>query len=145
MPQHNEADSHGEKGPMPLAPGLRPLIARPGTEHGSGRGAQRWFAERAFAHLTGSAACGSARIYVTPSTKPSSPSDVLSSAGGVCALYHACCESVSGRQSVVNLHGGEAPADQARSAPVDADHEPVPGCVGQNLLTPGVQRHGLNP
>ncbi|MFD8614359.1 IS5 family transposase [Streptomyces sp. NPDC059631] len=31
--------------------GVKPLIARRGTEDGSGLGAQRWFVERAFAHL----------------------------------------------------------------------------------------------
>ncbi|QRX95912.1 MULTISPECIES: hypothetical protein [Streptomyces] len=31
--------------------GVQPPIARPGTEHGSGSGTQRWFAERAFTHL----------------------------------------------------------------------------------------------
>jgi len=31
--------------------GVKPLIARRGTEHGSGRGTQRWVVERAFAHL----------------------------------------------------------------------------------------------
>ncbi|MFK4189197.1 IS5 family transposase [Streptomyces sparsogenes] len=31
--------------------GVKPLIARRGTEHGSGLGAQRWVVERAFAHL----------------------------------------------------------------------------------------------
>ncbi|GAA0466147.1 IS5 family transposase [Streptomyces olivaceiscleroticus] len=31
--------------------GVKPLIARRGTEHGSGLGIQRWVAERAFAHV----------------------------------------------------------------------------------------------
>ncbi|GHG05236.1 hypothetical protein GCM10017667_40040 [Streptomyces filamentosus] len=31
--------------------GVKPLIARRGTEHGSGLGTQRWFVERALAHL----------------------------------------------------------------------------------------------
>ncbi|GHA44495.1 hypothetical protein GCM10010329_78960 [Streptomyces spiroverticillatus] len=31
--------------------GVKPLVARRGTEHGSGLGTQRWFVERAFAHL----------------------------------------------------------------------------------------------
>jgi transposase len=31
--------------------GVKPLIARRGTEHGSGLGTQRWFVERACAHL----------------------------------------------------------------------------------------------
>ncbi len=31
--------------------GVKPLVARRGTEHGSGLGTQRWFMERAFAHL----------------------------------------------------------------------------------------------
>ncbi|MFE3738305.1 IS5 family transposase [Streptomyces sp. NPDC059134] len=31
--------------------GVKPLIAPRGTEHGSGLGTQRWFVERAFAHL----------------------------------------------------------------------------------------------
>jgi hypothetical protein len=30
---------------------VKPLIARRGTEHGSGLGTQRWVVERAFAHL----------------------------------------------------------------------------------------------
>ncbi len=31
--------------------GVKPLIVRRGTEHGSGLGTQRWIVERAFAHL----------------------------------------------------------------------------------------------
>ena len=31
--------------------GVKPVIARRGTEHGSGLGTQRWVVERAFAHL----------------------------------------------------------------------------------------------
>jgi transposase len=31
--------------------GVKPKIARRGTEHGSGLGTQRWVVERAFAHL----------------------------------------------------------------------------------------------
>ncbi len=31
--------------------GVKPLITRRGTEHGSGLGAQHWVVERAFAHL----------------------------------------------------------------------------------------------
>lgn len=31
--------------------GVKPVIARRGTEHGSGLGAERWVVERAFAHL----------------------------------------------------------------------------------------------
>ncbi|MGW2559436.1 transposase [Streptomyces sp. NPDC001514] len=31
--------------------GVKPVIARRGTEHGSGLGKQRWVVERAFAHL----------------------------------------------------------------------------------------------
>ncbi|BDH07269.1 hypothetical protein HEK131_44960 [Streptomyces seoulensis] len=31
--------------------GVKPQIARRGTEHGSGLGKQRWVVERAFAHL----------------------------------------------------------------------------------------------
>jgi transposase len=53
--------------------GVKPLIARRGTEHGSGLGTQRWVVKRAFAHLPGSAACGSTGRYATTSTKPSSP------------------------------------------------------------------------
>lgn len=30
---------------------MKPLIARRGTEHGTGLGTQRWVVERAFAHL----------------------------------------------------------------------------------------------
>jgi transposase len=32
-------------------PGVKPLIARRGTEHGSSLGSQRWVVERTFAHL----------------------------------------------------------------------------------------------
>ena len=31
--------------------GVKPVIARGGTDHGSGLGTQRWVVERAFAHL----------------------------------------------------------------------------------------------
>lgn len=31
--------------------GVKPVIARRGTKHGSGLGTQRWVVERAFAHL----------------------------------------------------------------------------------------------
>lgn len=30
---------------------MKPLVARRGTEHGSGLGTQRWIVERPFAHL----------------------------------------------------------------------------------------------
>ncbi len=33
------------------ARGIKPVIARRGTEHGSGLGVQRWVVERGFAHL----------------------------------------------------------------------------------------------
>ena len=33
------------------ARGIKPVIARRGTEHGSGLGRQRWVVERSFAHL----------------------------------------------------------------------------------------------
>ncbi|RFC78163.1 hypothetical protein DXZ75_10580 [Streptomyces sp. AcE210] len=48
--------------------GVKPMIARRGTGHGSGLGAQRWFVERAFAHRVraggagpGSVSAGSSR------------------------------------------------------------------------------------
>jgi hypothetical protein len=37
--------------------GVKPVLARRGTEHGSGLGTQRWVVKRALAHLPGSAAC----------------------------------------------------------------------------------------
>lgn len=55
-----------------------------------------------------------------------------------------CRGLVNRRQPVKNFLGGEAPADQARPAPVDADHESVPGGIGQYAIAPGVQGHGLN-
>jgi transposase len=61
--------------------GVKPVIARRGTEHGPGLGTQRWVVERAFATCSGPAACGSAGRYATTSTKPSSPLDTHSSAG----------------------------------------------------------------
>jgi transposase len=68
--------------------GVKPLIARRGTENGSGLGTQRWVVERARSPTcTCSAACGSAGRYATTSTKHSSPSDAHSSAGGDCALW----------------------------------------------------------
>ncbi|GIH78218.1 hypothetical protein Plo01_46470 [Planobispora longispora] len=51
---------------------IRPLIARRGTEHGSGLGEQRWVVEQAFALLHLSAACGSAGRSAPTSTRPSS-------------------------------------------------------------------------
>jgi transposase len=62
--------------------GIRPLIARRNTEHGSGLGTQRWVVERAFASCTTSAVCGSAGRSATTCTKLSSASDARSSAGG---------------------------------------------------------------
>ncbi|MFF9352098.1 transposase [Streptomyces sp. NPDC014734] len=42
---------HGKYHRLVWGLGVKPPIARRGTEHGSGPGAQRWFVERAFAHL----------------------------------------------------------------------------------------------
>ena len=61
--------------------GVKPQIARRGTEHGSGLGTQRWVVERAFAHLHWFRRCASAGRYATTSTKPSSASPAASSAG----------------------------------------------------------------
>jgi transposase len=61
--------------------GVKPVIARRSTEHGSELGTQRWVVNARSPTCTGSAACGSAGRYATTSTKPSSPSDAHSSAG----------------------------------------------------------------
>ncbi|MFE7673920.1 IS5 family transposase [Streptomyces albidoflavus] len=42
---------HGKYRRLVWALGVKPVTARRGTEHGSGLGAQRWFVERAVAHL----------------------------------------------------------------------------------------------
>lgn len=62
--------------------GVKPMIARPGTEHGSGLATQRWSWSGRLFICAGSVACGSAGGYATTPTKPSSPSDARSSAGG---------------------------------------------------------------
>ncbi|XCM33508.1 transposase [Streptomyces parvus] len=64
--------------------GMKPLIARRGTEHGSGLGTQRWVVEPPSPTCAGSAACGSAGRSATTSTKPSSRGDTHSSAGDAC-------------------------------------------------------------
>ncbi len=56
--------------------GVKPLITRRGTEHGSGPGTQRWLVERAFAHLHWFRRLRIRRETETTSTKPSSPLDV---------------------------------------------------------------------
>lgn len=68
--------------------GVKPVIARRRAEHGSGLGASNaasWSVRSPT--CTGSAACGSAGSYAMTSTKPSSPSDVPSSAGGDLSPY----------------------------------------------------------
>ncbi len=62
--------------------GVKPLIARRGTEHGSGLGTQRWgLSSERSPTCTGSAACASAGRSATTSTKRSSLWDAHSSAG----------------------------------------------------------------
>ncbi|BBC91889.1 hypothetical protein SRO_0713 [Streptomyces rochei] len=56
--------------------GVKPLIARRGTEHGSGPGTQRWPVERAFAHPHWFRRLRIRWETETTSTKPSSPLDV---------------------------------------------------------------------
>jgi transposase len=61
--------------------GIRPAIARRGTEHGSGLGKNRWVVEAAFALLHWFRRCTSAGRSAPTSTKPSSHSAARSSAG----------------------------------------------------------------
>src|SRR6188472_1442976 len=61
--------------------GIKPLIARRLTEHGSGMGRERWVVERSFAWLHHAAGSSSATTAAPTSTKPSSPSPAASSAG----------------------------------------------------------------
>jgi hypothetical protein len=53
------------------APGVKPVIARRGTQHGSGPGTQHPAAGQAFAHLHWYHRLGSAGRFATTSTKPS--------------------------------------------------------------------------
>jgi transposase len=62
--------------------GVKPVLARRGTEHGSGLGTQRWVVKRALAHLRWFRRLRSAGRSATTSTKPSSPLDAHASAGG---------------------------------------------------------------
>lgn len=62
--------------------GVKPVIARRGTEHGSGLGTQRWVVERAFAHLHWFRCLRIRWRCGTTSTRLSSPSAAQSSAGG---------------------------------------------------------------
>lgn len=70
--------------------------------------------------------------------------DAHSSAGGVARSGERCHGFANRRQAVENVHSGEAPVDQTRSAPVDADHESIPRGVGQYVLAPGAQWDGFN-
>jgi len=47
------------------ARGIKPVIARRGTQHGSGLGRQRWVVERGFAHLHASSHCESRSYPLT--------------------------------------------------------------------------------
>jgi transposase len=61
--------------------GVKPLIARRQTGHGSGLGRHRWVVERTFAWLHNRRRLLSAPTATTTSTKASSPSPAASSAG----------------------------------------------------------------
>lgn len=54
------------------AVGITPVIARRGTEHGSGLGVHRWVVEQSFALLHWFRGYASAGRFATTSTKPSS-------------------------------------------------------------------------
>lgn len=62
--------------------GIRPLMARRGTGHGSGLGKNRWVAKRPSHFCAGSADCVSAGKSAPTSTRHSSPSAARSPAGG---------------------------------------------------------------
>jgi len=47
-------------------------------------------------------------------------------------------------KAVEDFHRSEAPADEAWSAPVDADHVSLSGCIRQVAIAPGIQGHGFN-
>ncbi|MDH6608502.1 transposase [Streptomyces sp. SAI-208] len=49
----NEPESASQEGELTLTWCIMPVIARRGTEHGSGLGVYRWVVERAFAWLHG--------------------------------------------------------------------------------------------
>jgi transposase len=61
--------------------GVKPVIARRQTEHGTGLGRHRWVVEPTFACSTTAAGSSSAPTAATTSTKASSPSPAASSAG----------------------------------------------------------------
>jgi transposase len=61
--------------------GVKPIIARRQTDHGSGLGRHRWVVERTFAWLHNRRRLPSAPTAATTSTKASSPSPAVSSAG----------------------------------------------------------------
>jgi len=54
--------------------GVKPVIARRGTGHGSGLGRDRWLVERTFAWLPTAAACSYAPTAATKPTRHSSTS-----------------------------------------------------------------------
>jgi transposase len=60
--------------------GVKPVIARRGSDHGSGLGQGRWVVERTFAHRTISADCGPAMNATTGYTSRSCCSAAPSSA-----------------------------------------------------------------
>ncbi len=68
--------------------GITPVIARRGTEHGSGLGTYRWVVEQSSRCCTGSGDCGSAGRSATTSTRHSSASPAPSSAGADCRTSH---------------------------------------------------------
>jgi transposase len=73
------------------ARGVKPIIARRATEHGSGLGRMRWVVERTSPGCTNSAACASAGSAAPNCTRPSSPSPARSSASASSEL----CETSS--------------------------------------------------
>lgn len=61
--------------------GITPVIARPGTEHGSGLGVHRWWLSSRSRCCTGSGGCASAGRSATTSTRHSSAWPAALSAG----------------------------------------------------------------
>jgi transposase len=73
--------------------GIKPVIARRETEHGSGLGVYRWVVERTFGWLHQSVDCAPATSATPPCTRPSCTSVARSSAGAGSLPHH--CETGS--------------------------------------------------
>ena len=126
--------------------GVKPVIARRGTEHGSGLGHPtlgRGARVRPPALVPPPAdPLGDPRRHPRSLPHPRMRTHLLAATARSAERVR---ELVGRRESSEDFDGSETPSDETGSAPVDADQESLAGGSRQVAVAPGIQRHGFNP